>query len=73
MEPLAAEPPGSAMDGRSSRLLHFTEAYAMVGLLIAVFVFFSVWPKTSAIFFTTANLQTLWRTKPSSRPSRLAR
>jgi ribose transport system permease protein len=36
---------------------HFAEAYAMVGLTIALIVFFSVLPKTSEAFPTVANLQ----------------
>jgi ribose transport system permease protein len=35
------------------------EAYAFPILLVAVFVFFSVWPQTSSIFPTAANLQIL--------------
>jgi ribose transport system permease protein len=35
----------------------YLEAYAFVGLLVAAFVFFSVWSKTSDTFLTSANLQ----------------
>lgn len=37
----------------------YLEAYAFPGLLVLAFIFFSVWPETSAIFPTTANLQIL--------------
>ncbi|MFD1246742.1 ABC transporter permease [Nocardioides ginsengisoli] len=37
----------------------YLEAYAFPGLLVVAFIFFSVWPETSAIFPTTANLQIL--------------
>jgi ribose transport system permease protein len=37
----------------------YLEAYAFVVLLVAAFVFFSVWSKTSATFLTSANLQIL--------------
>ena len=36
------------------------EAYAFLGLLVAAFVFFSVWPETASVFPTTANLQILF-------------
>jgi ribose transport system permease protein len=35
------------------------EAYAFPGLLVVAFIFFSVWPETSATFPTAANLQIL--------------
>ena len=51
-------PQGRTRDARS-RVLHFLEAYALLGLLILVGVFFSVWSKTSGTFLTSANLQIL--------------
>jgi len=36
------------------------EAYAFLGLLIAAFAFFSLWPETALVFPTTANLQILF-------------
>jgi ribose transport system permease protein len=42
---------------RASRVLPFLEAYALVGLLILVIIFFSTWSRTSAAFPTLANLQ----------------
>ncbi|WP_196804165.1 ABC transporter permease [Marmoricola sp. URHB0036] len=38
----------------------YLEAHAFLGLLVLALVFFSVWPKTSAVFPTTANLQILF-------------
>lgn len=38
----------------------YLEAYAFLGLLVAAFVFFSLWPETSQVFATTANLQILF-------------
>lgn len=38
----------------------YLEAYAFLGLLVGAFVFFSVWPETSRVFPTTANLQILF-------------
>jgi ribose transport system permease protein len=35
------------------------EAYAFLGLLIGAFIFFSLWPRTSGTFPTSANLQVL--------------
>jgi ribose transport system permease protein len=40
-------------------LLRFAEAYAMVGLTVAVALFFTFYGPTSSTFFTTANLQVL--------------
>ncbi|NUT36476.1 MAG: ABC transporter permease [Hamadaea sp.] len=37
----------------------FIEAYALVGLLVAIAIFFAVWPKTSGSFASVANLQIL--------------
>jgi ribose transport system permease protein len=41
------------------RLMRWVEAYALLILLVAIAIFFSVWSKTSDTFFTTANLQTV--------------
>lgn len=40
-------------------LTHYLEAYAFLGLLIAAALFFSIWPKTSTTFTSSANLRTL--------------
>lgn len=44
---------------RRQKVVQMLEAYALVGLLIVAFAFFSLWPTTSATFFSTANLQIL--------------
>lgn len=44
---------------RAATLRHALEAYALTGILLALVGFFSLWPKTSEIFFTTANLRVL--------------
>jgi ribose transport system permease protein len=41
------------------RLLRFLESYALLVLLVVMVVFFSVWPQTSGVFLTPANLQIL--------------
>ncbi len=41
-------------------LRSYLEAYAFLVLLVGALVFFSVWPATSAVFPTTANLQILF-------------
>lgn len=38
----------------------YLEAYAFLGLLVAAFIFFSVWPETSHVFPTAANLRILF-------------
>ncbi|UGS34386.1 ABC transporter permease [Capillimicrobium parvum] len=43
--------------GSSSRVLGYLEAYAMVGLLVIVVLFFSFYSKTADTFPTAANLQ----------------
>jgi ribose transport system permease protein len=40
-------------------LRYYLEAYALLGLLIAVAIFFSVWPETADTFPTAANIETL--------------
>jgi ribose transport system permease protein len=53
-EPPAADPP------RTRRpLTHYLEAYAFVGLMIAVALFFSLWSRTGDVFTSPANLRTL--------------
>lgn len=44
--------------GSRRRVAEFAEAYALVGLLLVVAAFFSLWSRTSDTFLTTANLQT---------------
>lgn len=48
---------------RAGQLLHAVEPYALVGLLIALILFFSVFPKTSDTFLTAANLRNLAATQ----------
>src|SRR3954447_24220839 len=60
-----ATPPSEPAAGTGVRRLRkpvraYLEAYAFPGLLVLALVFFSVWPKTSAVFPTTANLQILF-------------
>src|SRR4051794_22431558 len=65
----AVEPTGStrASRGPSGRdgsrlrrgLAHFLEAYALLGLLLLVAAFFSLYGKTGAQFLTTTNIQIL--------------
>ncbi|MUL50082.1 ABC transporter permease [Mycobacterium sp. CBMA293] len=45
---------------RTRRWAKFLEAYALVFLLIATFVFFSVYPPTAESFLSTANLQVVF-------------
>jgi ribose transport system permease protein len=47
----------------AAQLLQAAEPYALVGLLIALIVFFSVFPKTSDTFLTAANLRNLAATQ----------
>jgi ribose transport system permease protein len=49
----------AAADRRRARVAFALEAYAMVGLLMVVVIVFSFYPKTSATFPTSANLQQL--------------
>ena len=42
---------------RNQRLLDFTEKYALLVAFGAMFLFFSVWPKTSSTFPTAANIK----------------
>jgi ribose transport system permease protein len=53
---------GVSPSGRGLRkpIRAYLEAYAFLGLLVAALVFFSLWPKTSLVFPTTANLQILF-------------
>ncbi len=51
----STEPPRNGRDNRA--VLWFIERYALVIAFIAVFVFFSVWPKTSDTFLTSANIK----------------
>src|SRR3954463_15048980 len=44
---------------RQSKALHYLEAWALAGLLVAIAVFFAVWGKTSGTFATSANLRVL--------------
>jgi ribose transport system permease protein len=48
---------------RRGRLSGFGERYALVGLLLAVILFFSVHPETSATFLTPANFQVVLGTQ----------
>lgn len=41
------------------RLRSWLESYSFLGLLVLAIVFFSVWPKTSSIFLSSANIQVL--------------
>ncbi len=52
--------PPAAVPPRTGRTLRqYLEAYAFLGLLMGAFAFFSLWPKTSDTFPTSANLQVL--------------
>ncbi len=53
----APQPPPPPSGRLRARLLGVLEAYAMVGLLAAVAVFFSLYAKTSATFPTSANVE----------------
>lgn len=55
-EPQAPLPAPSEQVGRG-QLSRFFEAYALVLVLIAVILFFSLWPQTSAVYPTLANFQ----------------
>jgi ribose transport system permease protein len=48
---------------RGAQLLQAAEPYALVALLVALVVFFSVFPKTSDTFLTAANLRNLAATQ----------
>lgn len=50
---------GPARPDRGRQALRFAERYALVGLLVAVTVFFSVLPASSEVFPTSANLRIL--------------
>jgi ribose transport system permease protein len=45
---------------RSRRLLHLLENYALALLLVAVVIFFSVWPKTGDIYIQADNFRNLF-------------
>ena len=49
----------SARTDRGRQVLRFAERYALVGLLLAVTIFFSVLPASSEVFPTSANLRIL--------------
>jgi ribose transport system permease protein len=52
--------PGGTVSGTGrSRVVQHLEAYALLGCLVLVGLFFSVFPKTSDTFLTSANLQVL--------------
>jgi ribose transport system permease protein len=57
----AAPPPSRPRAGRGrpgpGTLLHLAEAYALLGLTLALMLFFSLLPATSSTFPTVANLQ----------------
>ncbi|GAA2216296.1 ribose ABC transporter permease [Nonomuraea monospora] len=53
------ETAGAVPRRRAVSLLHFAERYALVGLLIAVAVFFTLLPASSEVFPTPANLRIL--------------
>lgn len=38
---------------------YYLEAYSFLGLLVAAFAFFSMWPKTADTFLSAANMQVL--------------
>lgn len=44
---------------KRSSLLHTAERYALVGLVVAVAIFFSAWPESAGTFPTAANLRIL--------------
>lgn len=55
-------PTSDPTEGRGirARVLVFTEAYALVGLLVGVFIFFSVYSETADTFPTLANMQVVF-------------
>lgn len=55
----SAPAPPAAPTKKPSRLVKYVEAYALLGLLFAVAIFFSVYSKTADTFPTTANIQAL--------------
>lgn len=57
--PPSYSPRVSESHRNASRLPRFLEAYALLGMLLGAAAFFSLWPKTSDVFLTTANLQVL--------------
>lgn len=57
--PRAAAPPPKGGARRQRRPSELLEAYALVGLLVAVAILFSVLPSTSDTFPTAANIRTL--------------
>lgn len=57
---IASQPvPATSSQPPRRRPADYLEAYALIGLLLLVGVFFSVLPKTSDTFLTSANLQVL--------------
>jgi ribose transport system permease protein len=61
-EATVSTPHAAAPDVRRLRkpVRSYLEAYAFLGLLIAAFIFFSLWPETSQVFPTPANLAILF-------------
>lgn len=62
MTATTSAPSATAAGRRSTRrvtVLHTAERYALVGLVLAVAVFFSTWPDSAATFPTAANLRIL--------------
>jgi ribose transport system permease protein len=57
-----SEPTSAGQPSRRRRkpLRAYLEAYAFLGLLVLAFLFFSMWPETSQVFPTAANLQILF-------------
>ena len=51
--------PGDRKAGRRRMVLGLLERYALLILLVAVVIFFSVWPTTSGVYPTLANLQVI--------------
>ena len=54
---LGSSPPASV--GVGGRVLKFLESYALLVMMIVIAVFFSVWPSTSELFPTVANMRIL--------------
>jgi ribose transport system permease protein len=57
VEPTTDDAETESSSASSGRLLIWIEKYALVVLFGATLIFFSVWPKTSKTFPTTANIQ----------------
>jgi ribose transport system permease protein len=50
---------GVRSSSRRRPLTYYLEAYALLGLLVGAVLFFSIWPRTSDTFLSTANMQVL--------------